>query len=407
MRNRSILVAASLIFIASVPAFAQDMALTDPVLDQFITGLNAERAELDKVGAQLTEIDDKIAKFKECSELLKEAGGLGGKSGLAAKVAMKAKCGATSDDGMRKDRAKLLDQPEKIGAAAAGMKRGDYAHMKERVTGYLNGARNYSSAELKALNARAQALSDAMRIPLSAANANNEDRGTGISGRIGNAIAGQVRMFTPDMTWAYVSYLWGMMYMSGATMFEQPYKPGQWTKWEIKDASQADTKMVLERALLSREGDGSEWWRIKSINVSPESSDTITLESQFKKMDESGIAMQVVRMRGKLPGDTEGKELMVPQHLSMLSMTAFPFKPTPESVAGATVGTESIKVGSSSYSSKHVKFGAGGGNMEWWLADNAPGGVVRIQFTGQEKDEKWIMEMVGAGSGAKSELGVK
>lgn len=407
MRYRSILIAVLMLFLTSLAANAQDMSLSDPVLDQFLTGLKAERVELDKVGEKLTEIDAKIAKFRECSSLLKEAGGLGGKSGLAVKVAMKAKCGATSEDGMMKDRAKLIDQPEKIGAAAAGMNSGAYAHTKERVTGYLNGARNYSSAELKALNARAKALSDAMRIPLSAASASNEDRGTGIGARIGNAIAGQVRMFTPDMTWAYVSYLWGMMYMSGATMFEQPYKPGQWTKWEIKDESQADTKMVLERALLSRQADGSEWWRIKSINVSPESSDTITLESLFKKMDESGIAMQVVRMRGKLPGDTEGKELMVPQHLSMLSMTAFPFKPTSESIAGATVGTESIRVGSSSYSSRRVKFGAGGGDMEWWLADNAPGGVVRIQFTGQEKDEKWIMEMVGAGSGAKSELGVK
>ena len=117
--------------------------------------------------------------------------------------------------------------------------------------------------------------------------------------------------------------------------------------------------------------------------------------------------MQVVRMRGKLPGDTEGKELMVPQHLTMLSMGAFPMKPTKESVAGATVGTENVSVGGKAYSAKHVKFGAGTGNMEWWLADSAPGTVVKVQFSGQDKDEKWIMQMVGNGSGAKSELGVK
>jgi hypothetical protein len=405
--RRSMLFASLLLLAPTVPARAQDMSLTDPVLDQFLTGLKAERAELDKVADKLAELDDKIAKFRECSSLLNEAGGMGGKSGLAAKVAMKAKCGATSEDGYRKDRAKLLDQPEKVGASAAGMQRGAYAHMKERVTAYLNGQRNYSAAEIKALDARAQALSAALQVPISKALAEDTGSGSGISGRINKAIGGQMRMFTPDMTWAYVSYLWGLMYMSGATMFEQPYKPGQWTRWEIKDQSQKDTKMVLERALLSRESDGSEWWRIKSVNVTPESSDTISLESQFKKMDENGIAMQVVRMRGKMPGDTEGKELMVPQHLSMLSMTAFPFKPTSESIAGATVGTESVRVGTSSYSAKHVKFGAGGGNMEWWLADNAPGGVVKIQFSGQDKDEKWTMEMTEAGSGAKSELGVK
>ena len=76
-------------------------------------------------------------------------------------------------------------------------------------------------------------------------------------------------------------------------------------------------------------------------------------------------------------------------------------------IAGATVGTDNVKVGSASYAARHVKFGAGNGNMEWWLADSAPGTVVKVQFSGQDKDEKWIMQMVGNGSGAKSELGVK
>jgi hypothetical protein len=44
--------------------------------------------------------------------------------------------------------------------------------------------------------------------------------------------------------------------------------------------------------------------------------------------------------------------------------------------------------------------------MEWWLADKAPGGVVKIQYAGQGPDEKWTMNMVGAGAGAKSELGL-
>jgi hypothetical protein len=190
-------------------------------------------------------------------------------------------------------------------------------------------------------------------------------------------------------------------------MFETAYQPGQWTRWEITDASQPEQRVVLERALLSREADKSEWWRIKTINTSAEATDTIILESQFKALDEQGLTMQVVRMRGKLPGDTEGKELMVPQHLAMLSMSAFPMKPTPESVAGATVGTENIRAGGKSYSARHVKFGAGTGNMSWWLADSAPGTVVKVEFAGKEADEKWTMQMVDSGSGAKSELGVK
>lgn len=164
------------------------------------------------------------------------------------------------------------------------------------------------------------------------------------------------------------------------------------------NAGQPDETLLLERALISRDADKSEWWRIKTISVSGQEADTITLESQFKPLDEQGIAMQVVRMRGKMPGDTEGKELIVPQQLAMLGAAAFPFKPTSESIASATVGTESI----GGFSARHVKFGAGGGSMEWWLADNAPGGVVKVQFSGQDADEKWNMNMTGSGSGAKS-----
>lgn len=404
MRTGSVIVTIILLALPMTAARAQ--SLDEATVDRFIAGVKAERVELEKVGDQLKEIDDKLVKFRECSALLKEAGGLGTKSGLAAKIAMKAKCGATSEDGFLKDRAKLYQQPEKIGAQTAGMKAGDYAHMKERLTAYVNGQRDFAAAELKVLEPRGADLASALGLTLAKASGNGGVRG-GVGDRVGNAIGNRMRVFTPDMTWAYVSYLWGMMYMSGATMFESPYQPGQWTQWTIADAGEPDTKMILERALLKRESDGSEWWRIKSVNVSPESSDTIILESLFKKLDQSGVAMQVVRMRGKLPGDTEGKELMVPQHLSMLSMTAFPFKPTTESIQGATVGTESVKVGTASYSAKHVKFGSAGGHMEWWLADKAPGGVVRVQFSGEGKDQKWTMEMTGAGSGAKSELGTK
>lgn len=405
MRIRSAVLTLKMLLLAAAAASAQ--GLTEESIDRFIVGLKAERAELDKVGDQLKAIDAKIEEFRECASLLKEAGGLGGKTGLAAKIVMKAKCGATDEKGFLKDRAKLYEQPEKIGAKAAGMKVDDYAHMKERLIPYVNGSRDYGADVLRILASRGEALASGLGLPLAKASASSSGGGGGIGDRIGNAVGARMRMFTPDMTWAYVSYLWGIMYMSGATMFESPYKPGQWTQWTITDEQQKDTKVVLERALLSREADGSEWWRIKTINVTPEASDTISLESLFKKLDESGVAMQVVRMRGKMPGDTEGKELMVPQHLSMLSMTAFPFKPTNESVQGATVGTESVKVGATSYSAKHVKFGAGGGSMEWWLADNAPGGVVKVQFSGDDKDEKWIMALTDSGSGAKSELGVK
>jgi hypothetical protein len=77
-------------------------------------------------------------------------------------------------------------------------------------------------------------------------------------------------------------------------------------------------------------------------------------------------------------------------------------RPTPESIEGATVGTETV----GSFQAKHVKFGMGGGNLEWWLADNAPGGWVRFKVSGGG-DKSYQMDMVGQGAGAKSELGIR
>ena len=389
---------------AARPASAQEMSLTDEIITHFLAGTAAEKPELAKVETGLKEIEDKLASFRKCLKDLQEVTRAAGKDlgGLAGRAAIRVKCGASNEDGFIKDRSKLLDLPEKVGAAAAAMKVKDYATVKEEAQLYLYGGRSFSDGTLKALNARASDLSTALGIArVQVANGG----GGGGGGAAGAALGalGMGRMFTPDMTWAYVGYLWGIMYMSGATMFEQPYQSGQWTNWEITDASQPDQKLTLERALLSRSADKSEWWRIKTITTTPQSADTITLESQFKPMDETGMLMQVVRMRGKLPGDTEGKELIVPQQFSMLGASAlFPFKPTPESVAGATVGTETV----AGFSSKHVKFGAGTGTMEWWLADKAPGGVVKVQFSGQGADQKWTMNMTGSGAGAKSELGV-
>src|SRR5690606_25788965 len=97
------------------------------------------------------------------------------------------------------------------------------------------------------------------------------------------------------------------------------------------------------------------------------------------------------------------------QHFAMLSLlSVFPMKPTEESVQGATVGNERV----GNYDARQVRFAAGdGGSIEWWLADTAPGGWVRFRHTEARQDDvrqpgTYTIEMVGSGSGAKSQLGV-
>jgi hypothetical protein len=87
-------------------------------------------------------------------------------------------------------------------------------------------------------------------------------------------------------------------------------------------------------------------------------------------------------------------------------MGAFPYKPTKESIEGATIGVEDVKTPAGSFKAKHVRFGQGGGTLDWWLDDTAVGGWVKFSAIGDDKLAKYTMEMLGKGLGAKSELGV-
>ena len=412
MRLRVLVATACTLLSVAAPVHAQD--ITNDLIDRFIRGRAAEKPELAKVGSEIDELDKKIRKFRECYKELQDAGQVVGTraAGFAAKALTRARCGATSEDGLLEDRQKLLENPEKVGSQAAGMSTRDYARVKEVGTMYLEGSRNFADAELKVLSARARDLSNALGLAITRPdNGSRNSGGGGLGGMVGNAlgnaVAGQLRMFTPDMTWAYVMYLNGILYMSGATMFETDYKAGEWTKWEIKDASRPDESTVLERAMLRRDPDRSEWWRTKTISVTPQQSDTIIMETQLKPLDKDGLAMQMVRMRGKFPGDSVGKEMMVPENMQTVRATAWGSKPTAESIAGATLGTESVKVNGKTYVARHVQFGSGGGNMDWWLSDKAPGGLVRVQSTANGKEAMWTMDLTGTGTGAKSELGMK
>jgi hypothetical protein len=86
----------------------------------------------------------------------------------------------------------------------------------------------------------------------------------------------------------------------------------------------------------------------------------------------------------------------------------FPTRPTKESIEGATVGDEKVDTKTGSFTAKHVRFGNGGGNLDWWLTPDVPGGWVKFTggANGADKKDLYTMELAGKGTGAKSELGI-
>lgn len=396
---------ALLLAVAPLALGAQDIELTTDVLDRYVTAHDKEREDIAALDPQLREIDQRIRRFREC-KIAFEAAGSASRSrlgGLAARAGIRARCGANNEGDIAKEKDELREAATAGAARASGFTVPQFSRLRtrlERIYGYGDRA-GLSASELEAVNARTerfasiygggQAIADALA-----------GLGGGSAAAGGRPVPGQ---WTPDISWMYIGQMFGMMYATGANVFDGEYEPGEWTQWTMR-GSDDDNSTTVERAFISRAEDGGEWWRYKTIYTQGNRADTIVIEGLFKP---AGEGMQtLVRMRGRMPGDTEANELMVPEHMTTLSsLGMFGSRPTKESVDGATVGTESVTTPSGNFTAKRVRFGGAGGRQEWWLTDQVPGGWVKYQITPTDGDGSFVMELIRHGTGARSELGVQ
>ena len=407
MRQRSALLVAVAgvgLFIP-VPLRAQKVVeVTVEILDRFFTAHDKQKSEEQNVAPQLADLDAKISKFEQCKRDWEAAGAASGSrlGGFAAKLAIKRKCGASDSDGWRKEREQIMNGPEAAAASAGGFKLPDYRTLRDRLHGYALGDESgFSTASLDVLKAKRSALASAFGVPAVVAQAG----AAGGRGMHGPAV------WNTDYAWMWISQLFVVQYLSGASMFETNYKPGEWTRWSITTADNPEEVQQTERAFIGKNTDGAEWWRFKTITNYKDgdkaAADTVTLEALFKPDPSNEYLQQLVRMRGRFPGNTEAQELMVPEQWSSWNLTGgFGMKPTKESVEGATIGVEDVKTPAGTFKAKHVRFGQGGGTLDWWLDETAAGGWVKFAMTDNEKKPRYTMEMIARGVGAKSELGV-
>lgn len=398
MRLRAALLSVVLLalVIVPVPASAQKgvIDLTVDMLDRWFTGHDKEKSETKGVELQLAEQNDKIRKFQTCKAAFEAAGEATGRKigGLAARIAIKAKCGVTDDAGFIKERNRILDGPENAGATAGGFKIAEYRNLKEKLQAYMGGDQSgFTKAGLDLLKSREKQLASAFGMSVNVA-----------GGGGGGGMRGAPAVWGADYAWIYISTLFAMQYGTGATMFESDYKPGEWTRWKMTSQGDDDAQ-TNERAFLGKPTDGGEWWRTKIVT----SSDTISLEALFRAESGDDISQKLVRMRGKLPGNTEPQELLVPEQYAMWNMSgSMGRRPTKESIEGATIGVETVTTPAGTFRAKHVRFGMGGGTMDWWLEESAVGGWVKFVMFDEDKKPRYTMELIAKGTGAKSELGV-
>jgi hypothetical protein len=398
------LLAASIAAPTSARAQGKVIDATVDMLDRFFTAYDKEKSESANLGPQLTDVDTKIKKFQECKRNWEAAGEASGNKlgGFAAKMAIRAKCGASDDDGYQKERRKMMEGPENAAATAGGFKLGDYRNLRDKLQAYLGGDQSgFTKSALDLLKSREKQLASAFGVTMTVAS----------GGSVGGRGMRGPTVWNTDYAWMWISQLFTIQYLSGATMFEKDYTPGDWTRWQVSTEGNADETQVTERAFLGRNADGGEWWRLKTISNYKDGdkagADTVNLEALFKPEPGNTQMQQLVRMRGKLPGNSDAQEMMVPQQWAMWNLNgAFQMKPTQESIDGATVGVENVTTPAGSFKAKHVRFGQGGGTIDWWLDESAVGGWVKFAAIGDDKKAKYTMELIGKGTGAKSELGI-
>ena len=394
----------------------QESPLTTEILDRFVTAHDRERELLAEAQPKLAEIDERVRKFRECKTAFEAAGSMSGSrlGGLAARAGIRARCGANSEADIVKERKQVTDKATSDAATASGFTVVSYTRLRTRLERiYANGDRaGLSAPEIEAVESREPRFANIFGVGVTSADARAvADALNSIGVTMGRpsgarAMPGQ---WTADASWAYVNYMFVMLYGAGANVVDTPYAPGQWTRWHIQAEDQEDRQMI-ERAFLGSTPDGGEWWRLKSITTSREGNrevaDTIVFEGLFKPVADG--TQQVVRMRRKMPGDREPSEMLIPQDRSKVNTWGmFESRPTPESLEGATMGTETIRTPAGSFTAKRVRFGNPGGQREWWTSNQVPGGWVKYRVTESEGGEEFVMELVAHGTGAKSELGVR
>lgn len=398
---RRIFVPFALVMLVST-ANAQELTLTTDVLDRYVTAHDKEREEIAALDPQLREIDEKIRRFRDCKTAFEVAGSASRSrlGGLAARAGIRARCGANSEADIERERTALHTQATARAAQAGNFTVPVFSRLRirlERIYAYGDRA-GLTAPELEAVNARSERFGSIFGGGTAVADA-IAALGGSIGGNVGRPMPGQ---WTADFSWAYIGAMFAMVYGTGANVFDQPYQPGQWTRWEMRSGDDDDDKQIVERAFLSKSEDGNEWWRFRSVS----GADTIVLEALFKNSGEG--LQELVRMRGKMPGDTEANELMVPEQMTMVrSLGMFGSRPTKESVDGATVGTENVTVPAGTFSAKHVRFGGMGGRQEWWISDQVPGGWVQYTVTPQDDEDSFKMVLLSHGTGATSELGAR
>lgn len=213
--------------------------------------------------------------------------------------------------------------------------------------------------------------------------------GDEIGNRLGDAItAHMLSKIGPEMIRVYSLSLFQVLFYQGGYSFQfSGYEPGDYTRWDAQGLAQGDW---FEKALLKREDDGSEWWRVESRGTDDDGKPVeLVLEALFSPEAEDG-SRKIVRMRAKYPQNQEAQEVPITEKDGSWAIHTTHVL-TKESAEGMKVGNAALNLPAGSFETEHLRTSnvTTENALNWWVTDSdVPGRVVQYSQEQHAEDSK-------------------
>ncbi len=203
------------------------------------------------------------------------------------------------------------------------------------------------------------------------------------------------------MTQMYVSQFYAIYwyaFAAGGFYFDDStYEVGEGTIWSLT-SSDGEDEIRLEKALLSRENDGSKWWRV----AFSQDGDRLIYEYQIAPN------YQLIKMRFKDVSENKIGEynFTSEEDDQYASQEVEPI--TPDDYKQYSTGTETIKVGAGSFECDVLNYSytvdSDKWSYTWWASQEVPGSLVKFYWELNNKEDWMQGELVEITTGNKPEL---
>lgn len=181
-----------------------------------------------------------------------------------------------------------------------------------------------------------------------------------------------------------------LYYAGGYAWATQRYKPGDFTRWES-----AEGGIRYEKAFLRREAEGKEWWRVRETGDSEE----VVFEALLTPPDSTGM-QQILSLRAQLPGQEQLVAVMIPER----ERARWQLKPAGRlswaSMTFSMMGWEPVKTKAGLFKARHVRHFSQDTQVDWWLSDEVPGGIVKYSTRPAKAAKATQMLLTRFGPGA-------